>query len=156
MKVLKVHIQRDRNEARTHYTYPPEYDAQKIQVLAYESSLQKNFLKVVERGDIDEYLIGVVKDEDAPKFLKSSHIEEIDTDTTLELGEDWTETVERITDPIKVMTALKKMKAGESLTPEEDDAINPDNPALGVSRSRSFRDHLAEILGADFKPVKYK
>lgn len=156
MKVLKVHIKRDRNDARTHYEYPPEYDAQKIQVMCYESSLPENFDKVVERGDTDEYCIGVVKDEDAPQFLASPDIEEIDTDMALELGESWTRPVERITDQKTVTQVMAKMRAGVRLTQAEENAVDPDNPAPGVVRSRSFRQALSEILGKDFKPVKYK
>jgi hypothetical protein len=156
MKVLKVHIKRDRNEARTHYDYPPEYDAQKIQVMVYESSLPENFEKVVGRGDTDEYLIGVVKDEDAPQFLASPDIEEIDTDTALELGESWTRPIERITDPKVVTQVTAKMRAGIKLTQAEENAVDPDNPAPGVVKSRTFRQSLAEMLGADFKPIKHK
>jgi len=49
---------------KTSYTYPPEYDAKKIQVLCYEKGEERK-----TRDDGYQFLIGVVKDGDAVAFL---------------------------------------------------------------------------------------
>ena len=53
-KFLKVKIKRDETAEKTSYTYPPEYDPQKIQVMAYESGLPENLVAVQARGYKDE------------------------------------------------------------------------------------------------------
>lgn len=145
-KILKVKIKREQTSASTHYTYPPEYDAQKIQVMVYESMMPENLQVVKDRGNKDEYLIGVVKDEDATQFLASKDIVEINYNVALNQGNQWTKQVLKMTDPEKVALICQKIANNEALTAEEKNALDADNPEPGVTKSRSFQQGLDELL----------
>jgi len=147
-KILLVKIKRDQTPARTHYTYPPEYDAQKIQVMVYESILPENLQVVKDRGNKDEYLLGVVKDEDAAQFLASKDIAEIDYNTALNRGNQWTKQVLKVTAPEKIALIGQKTANNEALTVEEKNALNADNPEPGIIKSKSFQDGLDAVISA--------
>jgi len=141
-KILKVKIKREPIlGGGTHYVYPPEYNAKKIQVLCYESMGEED--KVKARGDY-EYCIGVVKDEDAPAFLKSNDIVEINETKAKIDGKKWRPQTERIIDEKEVLRICAKAVSGESLTQKEKDALNPDKAEIGVNKSKSFSDLLDE------------
>jgi len=143
-KILKVKIKRDQTPAGTHYTYPLEYDAKKIQVLCYESTGE---LEVVQnRGNKNEYCIGVVKDEHASQFLKSKDIIEITQKNANVLGRKWRPQREKIIDQEKVMMILAKIGQGKGLTQIEKDALNPDKAEAGINKSVLFDDLLNEHL----------
>lgn len=145
-KILKVKIKRDQTPERTHYTYPPEYDARKIQVMVYESILPENLQIVKDRGNKDEYLLGVVKDEDAAQFLASKDIAEINYNIALNQGNQWTKQVLKMTDPEKIALICQKVANDEALTTEEKNALDSDNPEPGVMKSKSFQEALDELL----------
>lgn len=145
MKILKVKARREQTSRGTHYTYPPEYDARKIQVLCYESSLPENYDKVVVRGNKDEFLIGVVDDVDASVFLTSPDIKEITKTEAMSLGEQWTKQAQKVTDEKKVLLIVAKAARGEQLTQEDKKALDPADPEQGVNLSRSFTDVLNEL-----------
>jgi hypothetical protein len=143
-KILKVKIKRDHKPTGTHYTYPPEYDASKIQVLTYES--MGDFYGVVERGDKDEFCIGVVKDEDVPSFLLSPDIVEIVTNEAKILGRKWRPQKEIISDDKVIITILAKLAKGEELSQKEKDAIDPNNLEYGINKSQLFDDLLDRTI----------
>lgn len=148
-KILLVKAKRSRNPGGgTHYTYPPEYSAQQIQVLCYESVGENEIVSGRDNStNPHEYLIGVVSDADAPHFLKSSDIREINQADANEKGRRWRPQIEQINDQTKVISILAKAVRGtQMLTSEEEQAINPDNPAIGISKSKLFDDLLAEYL----------
>jgi len=154
-KILKIKIKRTQTAGGTHYDYPPEYDSQKIQVLTYETSNPDNIQAVVDRGNKDEYLIGIVKDADAPQFLASVDVEEIDYDAALNLGNRWTKRALKIMDPEKVALICQKIadKANVNremsavLTVDELGALDADNPEPGIMKSKSFQERLDRTLG---------
>lgn len=145
MVILKVKIKRNQTSSGTKYTYPPEYDPRKIQVLCYESMLPENYAEVVSRGNKDEYLIGCVSDGDADVFLKSKDIQEISETEAKILGEAWTRRATKITDPEKVIAVLAKSVRGETLTQTEKDSIDPNKPDSGIILSKSFTECLDEL-----------
>ena len=76
MRIVKVKaILTPNSGGGIHYNYPKEYDPEKINVLCYEHVGDK--AAVEGRGTVDEYLIGLVSDEDAINFLKSDKIIEL-------------------------------------------------------------------------------
>jgi len=145
MKILKIKVKREQTQVGTHYTYPPEYDPYKIQVLCYESSLPENQINVVARGNKDEFLIGCVKNIDAPQFLANPDIIEITEVEALTLGNIWTKQVEKIVDQDGLLLLLAKVAKGQELTLQEQDLLNPANPNAYIQLSRSFSDVLNEL-----------
>ena len=145
MRILKIKVRRQQTKAGTFYTYPPEYDAEKIQVICYESVLPENYKKVVERGNEEEFLIGVVRDDDASTFLCSSNVQEINREEAVTLGNQWLKQTERIADLGKVLVIMAKVCRGESLNQREKDALDPNKPEQGINLSRSIEDILQEL-----------
>ena len=147
--ILLVKAKRSRNSGGgTHYTYPPEYDAQKIQVLCYESSGENSIVSARDNSAQPyEFLIGVVSDEDSIQFLKSHDIREIHQVEANEKGRRWRPQVERVIDQGKVMMILAKHARGEELTQEELDVIDPEKSNLGINKSQLFDDLLLEHTG---------
>ena len=153
-KILKIKAKRTQTARSTHYDYPSEYDAQKIQVLAYETFNPGNVQVVIDRGNKHEFLIGIVKDADAPKFLASVDVEEIDYNTALNLGNRWTKRALKITDPEGVARICQKIadKANVNremsavLTADELGALDADNPEPGIMKSKSFQERLDRTL----------
>ena len=130
MKILKVKIDMQHKGGVTHHNYPPQYDAEKIQILGYGKG----------------HCIGWVKDVDAPKFLESPDIVEMNRDNTVLDLEDWNPQVERITDDKKVIQILAKVARGEILTQIEKDAINPDNPERGINKTEPVAEGIDKLL----------
>lgn len=143
-KILKILIDRESKNGGTHYTYPPEYNAKHIQILAYESSYEEDNVK--SRGNKDEYVIGVVSDEHVPTFLKNDNISEISVEEANKLGNRWTRQIEKISDEKKVLSILAKNLRGEELTQEDKDAIDPHKEAIGINKTKAFSDSLKEIM----------
>lgn len=144
MKIVKVKATRQRISGKTHYTYPPEYDAKKIKVLAYETQSEAGRTDVGSRGDTDEYLIGVVKDEDLNLFLASDDIEEIDRAQAVTLGNKWKPVKKYISDKDSVINVLDKVARKQQLTAEDEKIINADDDAPGINKTRSIDSLLDE------------
>lgn len=81
-KILKVKMRQAKTPGSTHNDYPPEYDAKKIQVVAYGGHEEVD-------GQHYGYCIGVVSDGDASDFLAGEDIEEIAVDDANMLGREW-------------------------------------------------------------------
>lgn len=148
-KIVKIKVKREVEGGTTHYVYPPEYDAKKIQVLCYESVGDVD--TVVARDSIDsknsyEYLIGVVSDKDFVQFSKSKDVEEVDYATACVHGRKWRPQVEKILDNNKVLSILSKAARGEVLTQADKDVLDPNKPDRGVNKSKLFDDLLSEHL----------
>lgn len=146
MKILKIKIQRDQTSEKTHYTYPDEYDASKIQIICYETTNIDNITAVKNRGNDYEYCVGVVKDEDVGIFLESSDIEEIDYDTSILTCDSWVKKHKIIKDPKKVASITVKMLNNETITEEEKKIIDPNNETIGINLTKSFKQKLDVIL----------
>jgi len=146
VKILRVKAKRDKTNGVTRYTYPAQYDAKKINVLQYESMSDDGLDDIKARGMKDGYLIGVVSDEDAPEFLKSRDIVEIDFETAVTLGTRWRKIVDTITDPSRVINILAKKARGIDLEEVDVNAIDPLKPELGINRRMSFREKLKRYV----------
>lgn len=127
-----------------HYNYPPGYDAEKINVLSYEHVGAK--ADIEQRKFAYEYLIGLVKEEDAAQFLASDDIIELTQVSAIEKGRRWRPQVDKIVDNTKVLLILAKKARGDLLVPEDIDALDPENAVVGINRSELFDDLLARHL----------
>lgn len=145
MKLLKVKIKRNQTEAKTSYVYPSAYDAKKFNVLVYETQLTGGYDKVKNKGNKEEIVIGMVKDEDAATFLASPDIVEITrAEADAFLGEDLHKKVEKITDQNAVLSVLSKIARKETLSEKDLKTIDPTDPTPGITQSRSLNDALVE------------
>lgn len=166
MKILKVKVKREKYSNRTHYVYPPEYDATKISILCLESvgeesnvrlrdgangkkfkKMNDHIKKMQQYVEGYEYMIGVVEDASAPQFLKSKDIVEITKTQANTAGRKWRPQQVKIHSVPKVLSILAKSVRGlEPLTQKEKNAIDPDHPEKGVGKSKLFDDLLAEYV----------
>jgi len=146
-KLLKVKIKREQGIENTHYVYPPQYNAQKISVITYETQLTNQDRAVVARGNKYEFLIGFIEEEDVAGFTTSPDMVEI---TRLEaeefIGDDLDKTVEKINDPNAVLLILSKVARKEQLTEGERKAIDSNDTRPGIIKSNSLRDVLDDNL----------
>lgn len=136
MAILKVKMTVTQNEDCTHYDYPPEYDARKIQVLVYGGT-----------GET-EYCLGVVKDVDAPAFLQSPDIVKITRDEALVFGNKYTEQVEKITNSDAVLKVCAKAALGTALSAKDKKVLDPSDATPGINLSKSFEEGLDETLSS--------
>lgn len=132
--LLKVKMKVTQDEGCTHYEYPLEYDATKIQVMVYGGT-----------GET-EYCIGYVSESDAQPFLKSADIVEVTRDNALIFGNKYTTQVQKITDQNAVLTICAKAASGIKLTKEELKVLDPNDPTPGINLSRSFQAVLDEAI----------
>jgi len=145
MKLLKVKIKRNQTDAKTSYVYPSAYDAKKFNVLVYESQLTDGYDKVRGKGNKEEIVIGMVKDEDAASFLASSDITEITkSEADVFLGVDLDKKVEKITDQNAVLSVLSKVARKETLTEKDLKTIDPSDTTPGITQSKSLNEVLKE------------
>ena len=150
MKFIKMKISRDRTSERTSYTYPKEYAPSRVSFgPVYESFLPENFQTVIARGDVDEFILIGVSDEDAPNFLANPDAQELTYGEAEVLGNAWTRQVEKIVDLNKVLVLVARAVLGKTLTQKEKDALDPDSPESGINKSRSFKDSLDDAVAAD-------
>ena len=144
-KILKVKIKRTQGGGKTSYTYPPQYNSQKFNVLVYESQLTGGYDKVVGAGNKQEIVIGMVQDADAAGFLASNDIVEITKqEADVFLGEDLDKTTEKITDQNAVLSVLAKVARKETLSADDLKVIDPKDSKAGITQSRSLNDALKE------------
>ena len=146
MKILKVKIKRTQTASGTHYEYPKEYIASKINVLCYETMSPTGDTDVKNRGNTDEFCIGVVQDKDAAGFLKSADIVEVDKATAKTLGVRWTVQVEKINNQDEVIRIAKKIVANQALTVDEKKALDPEDTTSGIVKSKHIADVIDEIV----------
>lgn len=142
MKILKVRARRTKAGGATHYSYPPEYDPKKIKVLCYESGGDK--AGIIARGSTDEYLIGIVEDADAPQFLASADITEMTRTDAVKDGSKWRPQKEKISDDGRLWSILRKVVKKEALTQDDEDALDPDKPTPGLTKTKTFEKMLED------------
>jgi hypothetical protein len=144
-KIVKVKVTKtDMGNGRIKFNYPTGYDATKLNVVAWEHVGDK--ASVDSRGNAYEYCIGVVSDIDAPAFLVSEDITGLTQGDANTLGSIYRPQIVRVTDEQAVIGIIAKQRASQALTQEEDDIINPDNPAIGINKSPAFSDLLTNTL----------
>ncbi len=144
-KLLKVKIKREVSSGKTSYTYPKEYDPQKFDVIAYETSLSGKYNEVVKRGNDHEYVIGLVDENDIKGFLKCPDIVEINRQQAQQFfGSDFDKSEPIITDMPKVLLTVAKSVRGESLAQEEKDLLDPNHPSRGINKTKTYKNVLDE------------
>lgn len=146
MKILKIKIERYRVPGHTRYRYPPQYSAEKIIVAGYETMSKVGLQRVEERGDKFEYLIGVVKDVDAPGFLESEAIEEISMEEANETARHWIDQFVTISDQTSVLRVLCKATLGTELTEEDRAVIDINSSTLGMNKTPDFGERLEKAI----------
>jgi len=134
MKIIKVKLISESTPARTHYSYPPEYDKNKIYVLAYG------------KINADHCCLGVIKDEALKQFIASDNIDELTREEAIELGEVWRPQIEKITDEKEVIKICKKIVKGQNLIQKEKNALDSNESTKGINKSKSFTELLDEYL----------
>lgn len=122
---------------------PPECDVNKIEIMFLECT--DDFDAFVARGDGLSYTVGVVSDADAPAFLASKDIVELTEEEATTLGVIMKPQRE-IYDNAIIAPIFAKQRAAMVLTQEELDALDPDNPAKGITMSAHFSTKLSGVL----------
>lgn len=157
MKVIKMRIHRwNPAPGHTKYAYPHGFNSSKIVMGPWYDPEAKG-------KDWEEIIFGV-RDEDLDEFLAFDGAAAPEPTangfifSAEEVTREWAEVevrsrlrdeefelgAEFIQDPAKVAKILAKISRGENLTDEELLALNPDDPADGISRKRSVKDHWDE------------
>lgn len=132
-KILKIKVGTTTENGLTHYIYPKEYNAEKIDITAYKFASN-----TTTQGSSDEYCIGVVADSAATEFLKSKDITEITKAAALNDGRTWRPQYERISDEKKVISICKKILNGETLSVAEKDAIDVEKSTAGITKTAKY------------------
>lgn len=129
MKIVKVTIQKTRTPTETGFKYPEEWDATKVNVVAYEDT--------EEMGDIKEYCIGIIHDDEyAKRLLSNSLVEEIDESTANMFGDRCKP--QKIVVDLNLLGDVLVAMNKEERTPEEKDMLNPDADVIGINKTPKF------------------
>jgi len=136
VKILKIKIRLvKQSNGMTNYNYPLNYDASKINVLAYSNS-------VVTDKEIIAYCIGIVEDKYINSFLgyiNKEDIIEISSQEADALGKAWRVPVLRILNEKLVVFIVNKIKQGIPLDQKEIEALDPNNySTLGLNYNKEF------------------
>lgn len=143
MKVVKVHIRRG-GKGEPMMVYPSRYDAQEVD-RAGIGPTNVNPASVVYsggigRGELEEWCYIVLPDALADEYAQDPDMEiatEAQADADMEawrVANGVADTV--IRDPDRVREIRRKQDLRETLTREEQDAIDPDHPMPGLNRAR--------------------
>jgi len=144
-KLIRVKIGRSVNGTMVGYSYPKEYDAQKIQVLTYESMIDGKLADIHARGNLDEYLFGFVKEEDLNSFLQSPDITEVTKDEAINfIGAFVDNSIVKVVKEQPVLEVLMKNARGEALTVRDREIINPDSNSKEVIRTKTLRQRMTD------------
>jgi hypothetical protein len=137
-KILKVKITKtDLGNGLAKFNCPPGFDPTKLGDIVWE------------RGGIgiaDEDCIIVVPDEDAPAFLSYGGATELTQEDANTLGSVYKPQITKMSDSQSIIPIVAKLRASQALTQEEDDIINPDNPAKGINKTQAFPERLTAAL----------
>ena len=152
MKILKMRLKRGPNaEGGTHYTYPPNYVPSKVKfgpVYEKDAKINHDTYQDIIIGVADGDVAGFLQDNNAVDGEHTFKVEEIVQEDANTLGNTWITQVEKITDQTEVLRICAKAAVGTELTQDEKDALDPDNGAVGINKSKSFETSLGEALAA--------
>lgn len=125
-------LRKHRAPTETSFQYPQNWDAQKINVVAYEDS--------DKMGNIEEYCIGIIHDDDyADKLIASSpEVEEIDEDNANLLGEKARPRKLMIDDPLLPEILLAISKSPEKRDKHEEKMLDPNDATEGIRLTEAF------------------
>lgn len=132
MKIIKAILKKHRTPTETSFKYPNNWDANKINVIAYEDS--------ENQGDIEEYCIGLIHDDVyAEELLKNSkEVTEINENEANILGDKCKPQQVRIDEEKlpEILITLAKDKGERSRL--EQDMLDPSHPAKGIRKTPKF------------------
>lgn len=125
-------IKKYRDPTETSFHYPENWDAQKINVLAYEHS--------DKTGDVEEYCIGIIHDDDyADKLIaSSSDIKEIDEEEANILGEKATPRKLMVDEQCLPEILLAISKSPEKRNENEKKMLDPEDNTVGIYYTKKF------------------
>lgn len=127
-RIIKCKIRKTRTKERTTFKYPTVWRSNRVNVVAYEAA--ENL------GDVSEYCVGVVEEEDLPGFLESEDIEEITIEEANTLGRAWKPQRISVSDADVAILALRKPTGKRS--EKEKEALDPDKDEPGINRTPLF------------------
>ena len=144
MKILKVKIEVTHEGGATQYVgYPKEWldNKSKISIILYP---QDRTDEVMENGKIYHIVYPILPDDvyDLMKGLPICSEPNLDELTTY--SDKHMPQITKITDQDKVLSILAKVALDEKLTKEDRDALNPENSARGISKSKRWIDNLKD------------
>lgn len=139
MKILKVQVKKQREPNFCRYSYPGDWDAKKINVLAYANYPD-------HLGTVYEDCLCVTDDETAAKLLQSSRVQEVGKKEANEFGRKWRPTRMAIDDEPRIVEILQKLGDNSAITnilkkhlPQKDlDSLDPDKSESGLRRKPEF------------------
>ena len=144
MKILKVKIEVTHVNGATQYVgYPREWldNKERIPTILYPSDKTD---EIIEGGKIYQVVYPILPD-DVYDIMKRLPICSEPTKAEIEAYSDkhLPQTI-IINDQNKILTILAKAALEEKLTKEEKDALNPDKPTSGVTKTKKWTDNLIE------------
>ena len=146
MKYLKIKVTKEIVGGQTTYTYPNWYDAKKVNILMYETSFGKGKVNSEGRGNNDEFIHCVVEDIYGETINTEVDVEDMLRADFIADADVIYETTEKITSPDKVMSILGKQARGETLTQEDNDALDPQNKDVaGIVISQTFGEKVTDV-----------
>lgn len=143
-KLIRVRIQRNQTANLVSYKYPSKYDETKIQVICYENQITGKMADINNRGNVDEYLIGVVEDIYLNSFVDGIDIVEITRNQAEQfVDQDLDTKYSRVIDQKKVLLILAKAALDEKLTKEDKDVLDPKNTESGgIIETKSYKERF--------------
>jgi hypothetical protein len=151
MILLKVKIKRDEKKGSTHLSYPtPYWDSKKVMFGPIYEDVQRG------QGRTWSFCVIGVSELDAPNFLRGHNkkdgdhryeVIEISKEEAISICDPWVPVVEVPTDRDAIMAALARKARGKG-TREDDDILNPDHPAIGYNKTKSFKERLEQAMNA--------
>jgi len=135
MKVFEIRIIKNRTEKECGFGWPSWWGEvyQKVDAVAYEDHPEA-------LGQQTEGAVCVTDDEtwETIKAKKDGAITELAEAQANEKGRAWRPQVTRITNEQVVLLITAKAALGMDLTDDERKALDPDDPTLGIGKSKLF------------------
>jgi len=135
MRTFEVKIKKNRKAKECGLTWPDWWNEvyQKVDVVAYEDHPEA-------LGHKTEGCVCVTNEETwALIAAKNDPAVTLLTETTAnEKGRAWRPQVTRVTDQEKMLLLVAKVARDGKLTADEKAALDPDDPSLGIGKSRLF------------------
>lgn len=137
MKILKAKVSINRWNGSTNYHYPWAWlsNKEKIPAILYPSNRND---EIIENGQLYQIVYPIVPDDVATELLKDSNFS-LPTRPEIESYANKHYPIkDSITDDKKILTILAKVARKESLTLEDEKALDPNSPEKGINKSRSW------------------
>jgi hypothetical protein len=144
MKILKVKIEVTHNNGATQYVgYPKEWldNKEKISNILYPGDRTD---EVGEGGKLYQIVYPVLPDDLYDKMKNLPICSEPNLAELTAYSDKHAPQVERITDENKVIGILAKTAQGKVLTKADKDALDPENPTPGITKTKRWIDEIKQ------------